>query len=85
MRSTASILLQHDSQRREPILDEISRVHGEIAGSEDEYEDRDQQADRNYLPQQCPNPFEVPLRLLQGKFKCSLRYHLHDRNRDNCF
>src|SRR6516165_8684405 len=58
-RRLASILLQHDSQLTQPILDKIARADREVTNSEDERNDRDQNADRHGLLEQSPNPSSV--------------------------
>ena len=39
------MLLRHDPHLSQPILDIVARIYQKLAGSEDEHEDHDQQAD----------------------------------------
>jgi hypothetical protein len=53
-------LLRPDAQLSQPILDIVARIYRKLAGSEDEHEDNDQQADIHRLLQQFSNPSSVP-------------------------
>jgi hypothetical protein len=53
-------LLRRDPQLSQPILDIVARIYQKLAGSEDEHEDHDEQADIPRLLQQFSNPSSVP-------------------------
>jgi hypothetical protein len=63
-----SVLLR-DSQLCQAILEKVARVYGEIANSEEEREDHDEQADRHQLLQQ----FQILPRLSCANAEGTLR------------
>jgi hypothetical protein len=64
---------QRDPQLSQPILDIVARIYRKIAGSEEESEDHDQQADIHHLSQQFPDPSSVFLRERGSNIKVLLR------------